>query len=163
MKKINIPAPCSENWELMSPNEKGRFCAVCTKCVIDFTQKQPQEIQEIFNEKKEETICGRFYDHQLNGNNKSEKLKSRYLHYVPDSLQNNSIVLSVFSFILLLTGCSKQKEKSFATTGIVMMEEDSIPENKNYIIGEAKIDESDSCMKIPEKDGIIQKKTSVKE
>ncbi|WP_294302493.1 hypothetical protein [uncultured Chryseobacterium sp.] len=34
MEKIKIAKPCTENWELMSPQEKGRFCSVCYKCVI---------------------------------------------------------------------------------------------------------------------------------
>jgi len=53
MKNINIPNPCSENWEMMSPQEKGRFCSVCNKCVIDFTQKQPNEILQIIDEKQD--------------------------------------------------------------------------------------------------------------
>lgn len=157
MKNVHIPNPCSENWEMMSPQEKGRFCSVCNKCVIDFTQKQPNEILQIIDEKQDVEICGRFYDHQLNTDNKSEKVRTRFFKYIPVHFQNSRIVLTVLSVILFLTGCSKQKEKSFATTGLVMIEEDSIPENKNYVIGEAKINESDSCVKISEKDSVITK------
>ncbi|MCS3871347.1 putative nucleic acid-binding Zn ribbon protein [Chryseobacterium ginsenosidimutans] len=52
MKNVYIPNPCSENWELMSSQEKGRFCSVCSKCVIDFTEKQPEEIQQILSKEK---------------------------------------------------------------------------------------------------------------
>ncbi len=79
MKNIHIPNPCSENWEMMSPQEKGRFCSLCNKCVIDFTRKQPQEIQEMIYKKRDEEICGRFYDHQLNKTVPSEKLKNSIL------------------------------------------------------------------------------------
>lgn len=162
MKNIHIPNPCSEKWETMSPQEKGRFCSVCNKCVIDFTQKQPNEIRQMIDEKKDEEICGRFYNHQLNTDNKSEKVRTQFFKYIPVHFQNSRIVLTVLSIILFLTGCSKPKEESFATTGLVMIEEDSIPENKNYVIGEAKINESDSCVKISKKDSVVTKNTSSK-
>jgi hypothetical protein len=50
--KFNIPNPCSENRKLMSPQEKGRFCALCNKWLMDFTQIQPQEIEKILEEDK---------------------------------------------------------------------------------------------------------------
>ncbi|MBL7880587.1 MAG: hypothetical protein JNN23_12175, partial [Chryseobacterium gambrini] len=92
----------------------------------------------------------------------SEKLKAKFFKYIPAHFQNSRIVLTVLSVILFLTGCSKQKEESFATTGLLRVEEDSIPENKNYVIGEAKIDESDSCVKISKKDSVVTKNTSKK-
>ncbi|WPO82200.1 hypothetical protein SD427_15705 [Chryseobacterium sp. JJR-5R] len=47
MKNIQIPNACSENWRIMSLQEKGRFCSACSKCVIDFSDKHPEEIQQI--------------------------------------------------------------------------------------------------------------------
>lgn len=162
MKNVHIPNPCSENWEIMSPQEKGRFCSVCNKCVIDFTQKQSNEILQIIDEKKDEEICGRFYDHQLDTGSQSEKVRAQFFKHIPVHFQNSRIVLTVLSVILFLTGCSKQKEESFATTGLLRIEEDSIPENKNYVMGEAKIDKSDSCVKISKKDSVVTKNTSKK-
>lgn len=162
MKNIQIPKPCSENWEMMSSQEKGRFCSVCNKCVIDFTQKQPNEILQIIDEKQDEEICGRFYNHQLDTGNQSEKVRAQFFKHIPVHFQNSRVVLTLLSVILFLTGCSKQKEESYATTGLLRTEEDSIPENKNYVIGEAKINESDSCVKISKKDSLIMKDTSSK-
>lgn len=62
--QISIPEPCHENWNEMSPTEKGRFCKVCTKEVIDFTSKSDEEI--INHVKKHNNACGRFYPSQLN-------------------------------------------------------------------------------------------------
>ncbi|ALR31316.1 hypothetical protein ATE47_12640 [Chryseobacterium sp. IHB B 17019] len=157
MKNIQIPEPCSENWDMMSPQEKGRFCSVCSKCVIDFTEKQPQEIQEIIEEKKDERICGRFYDHQLNKIDKSEQLKNKFFKYIPSNFQNNRITLTVFSLILFLTGCSKQKEEACTTTtGVVMTDIELDTLNKNFVMGEPLM-QNDSIAKMPEKDSLKSK------
>ncbi|OCA77990.1 hypothetical protein BBH99_10030 [Chryseobacterium contaminans] len=156
MKNLYIPEPCSENWESMSPQEKGRFCSVCKKCVIDFTQKQPQEIQQIIQEKKEEGVCGRFYNHQLNMPHPSEKLKERFFEYIPSYFQNNKIVLTLFSLVLFLIGCSKPKEEVCMTTGFVdVIEEDSAVINKEYTMGEPIMIDNDTVAKIPKKDSAI--------
>ena len=33
-----IPNPCHEDWNKMTPEDKGRHCSVCDKVVIDFTK-----------------------------------------------------------------------------------------------------------------------------
>lgn len=165
MKNIHIPKPCNENWEIMSPQGKGRFCSVCNKCVIDFTQKQPEEIKQFFVERKDENICGRFYNHQLTNNkvSKTEEIKDKFFIYIPSYLQNNRIVLTVFSLILFVTGCSKQKEESCAvTTGVAVVDiEMDTLKNNNYEIGEAII-EDDSIVKIHKKDSGSLKNKSPK-
>lgn len=157
MNKIYIPNPCSENWNEMSPEEKGRFCSVCSKCVIDFTEKNSQEIQEIIEEKSDDNICGRFYNHQLNINDsKSMKIKEKLFRYVPSSFQNSRLSLGLLSLILFLTGCSKsEKENCVATTGIVdILEEDTIPKNENFIMGEYIIPNDSVATIHKEKDSI---------
>ena len=61
---IDIPLPCSENWESMTPIEKGRFCANCQKVVIDFTQLSNEEIIQTFRQQPKE-LCVRIYRKQL--------------------------------------------------------------------------------------------------
>jgi len=154
MKNIYIPNPCSENWNEMNPEEKGRFCSVCSKCVIDFTEKNTQEIQQIIEEKSDESVCGRFYNHQLNTeDSKSLKLKEKFFRYIPAGFQNNRLSLGLFSLILFLMGCTKQKESCIATTGLVMIEEDTVQKNKDYIIGETLV-ENDSVAKMIHKDSL---------
>lgn len=62
--KISIPEPCHEDWNEMSPRDKGRFCTVCDKVVVDFTGYSIPEIGEHFS-KLEGKICGRFQQYQL--------------------------------------------------------------------------------------------------
>lgn len=64
--KITIPKPCHENWDLMTSTEKGRFCAVCSKVVRDFSDCSDEEIYDDL--KSNPNICGRFTDKQINKN-----------------------------------------------------------------------------------------------
>ncbi len=64
--KIVIDNPCHENWDAMSPNEKGAFCLSCQKTVIDFSIKTVDEIKNFFVELPQtESVCGRFKEEQL--------------------------------------------------------------------------------------------------
>lgn len=64
--KIIIDNPCHENWDAMSPNEKGAFCLSCQKTVIDFSIKTVEEIKNFFVKLPEtESVCGRFKEEQL--------------------------------------------------------------------------------------------------
>lgn len=67
MKSINIsiPKPCHEDWEKMTKNEQGKFCNLCAKTVIDFTQKSIEEIKSILSVNAGTKLCGRFKNEQL--------------------------------------------------------------------------------------------------
>ncbi|MGL4595961.1 MAG: hypothetical protein ACRCYO_00440, partial [Bacteroidia bacterium] len=41
---VQIPEPCSEDWNKMTPETQGRFCDKCCKVVVDFTEKTTTEI-----------------------------------------------------------------------------------------------------------------------
>lgn len=63
-KFLKLNKACSEKWENMKPNEKGSFCDVCSKNVIDFTQLSQLEISEKIKNSKGE-ICARLTKKQL--------------------------------------------------------------------------------------------------
>ncbi len=63
--KVTIPKPCREDWNKMTSNKKGKFCDVCTKTVIDFTNKSTNEIQDILLKNHDKRVCGHFYKSQL--------------------------------------------------------------------------------------------------
>lgn len=63
--KIRIPEPCHEDWNKMTPDENGKFCSVCVKSVVDFTNKSKTEIEEYLIQNRESQICGRFKKSQI--------------------------------------------------------------------------------------------------
>ncbi len=66
MKKtisINVPEPCHEGWENMTPTEKGRFCSSCEKEVIDFSNSTDEDLVKQLEGKT--NVCGRFKGSQL--------------------------------------------------------------------------------------------------
>lgn len=89
--KITIPKPCHEDWNKMTPTQKGAFCKVCSKEVKDFTKSTDQEILNTLNE-SESSICGHINASQLNRN----------LDSTPTLFQNWKIPFAA-SFGLLLS------------------------------------------------------------
>lgn len=61
---LTIAEPCHENWNTMTPDQKGRFCAACKKTVVDFSGMTDQQLVAYFTKGKENR-CGRFYPDQL--------------------------------------------------------------------------------------------------
>ncbi|MFI1771130.1 energy transducer TonB [Thalassobellus citreus] len=66
---ISIPEPCHEDWNKMTPKDKGRFCNSCVKTVVDFTKMNTYEIQDFINDNKNNRICGHFKQSQLDSIN----------------------------------------------------------------------------------------------
>lgn len=62
--KINVSKPCTENWQKMTPDKVGRFCAQCEKSVVDFTNLSDNEILSLIA-KANSGSCGRFKQSQL--------------------------------------------------------------------------------------------------
>ena len=82
---INIPNPCTEDWNKMTPEDKGRHCTVCEKTVIDFTNKIDETIVKLHEIEGE--ICGRYKKTQLNRElSYSRKEKNSYLTYLATGL-----------------------------------------------------------------------------
>jgi len=62
---IRIPDPCHEDWNKMTPDDKGKFCNSCCKSVVDFTNKSDQEIIDILQSAGEGKVCGHFKKSQV--------------------------------------------------------------------------------------------------
>jgi len=141
MKKIHlsIPKPCHENWEAMTPSDKGRFCGSCQKTVIDFTNMSDRQLAGFFK-KPPRSICGRVYNDQLNRNIEIPKKRIPWVRYFFQFMWP--------AFVLFLKSCGVKdstkgkvkvesrtddvQEHSFATLGMMMPE--IIPFDKSGIM-----------------------------
>lgn len=63
---LDVPEPCHENWNNMTPVEKGRFCNSCQKQVVDFTRMTDAQVAAFFRKPSTSSVCGRFMSDQLN-------------------------------------------------------------------------------------------------
>lgn len=82
---INIPEPCHEDWNKMTPRNQGRHCAACKKTVIDFTKQTDEQIIKSLESKG--NLCGRFKTQQLNRDIVfARKDKNNYLSWAASGL-----------------------------------------------------------------------------
>jgi hypothetical protein len=63
--QLTIADSCDENWDKMTPVEKGRFCDACQKQVIDFTGMSDAQVAAFFKKPSTGSLCGRFMKDQL--------------------------------------------------------------------------------------------------
>lgn len=63
--QIDIPEPCTQNWEEMKTCGLNRYCQKCDKEIIDFSFYSDRALVKVIEENKGR-ICGRFTKGQLN-------------------------------------------------------------------------------------------------
>lgn len=141
---ISIPKPCDEDWNVMTPKDKGRFCNSCSKTVIDFTKMNTYEIQDFINENKNNRICGHVKQTQLDSINihiPSRVLEQRQSY---NKLFLLALLISMGTSLFSCTNKNGNKQK------IDSIEVIDTTNNKviNILGGIPKISETDS---IPEK------------
>jgi hypothetical protein len=102
---ITIPAPCHENWNEMTPKDKGRHCNSCAKTVVDFTTWQPQEIVTHFNSHK--NVCGRFTVDQLNEPIPSKEDFVKQIAYFKISIIKKVAAIFLFAFMIGTSSCNE--------------------------------------------------------
>lgn len=129
--KFSIPKPCHENWNEMTPDEKGRFCAVCFKSVVDFTTFDENKVQDYLMQNQNKKICGRF---------KNEQLTPKFVFAVPQSvlIQKRSFrkAFLLVLFVVMGTTLFSCKNQDGQTVGEIAIENDSIDKTSDVIDGE---------------------------
>lgn len=63
--KLQLPEPCAENWDEMSPDDQGKHCQKCSTMVTDFTNMTDSEIINYLSKGKG-SVCGLFKNSQMN-------------------------------------------------------------------------------------------------
>lgn len=107
MKNINIPEPCSEDWNEMTPNEKGAFCQKCALDVYDFTNKSSDEIRNILTVNIGSPVCMRIESKQL------DKLNNDFSAWKMDnkhSYQRALVFTLLVVFGMTLFSCEEDEE-----------------------------------------------------
>ena len=136
--KITIPKPCHEDWNSMKQVETGRFCSVCTKRVVDFTKMGTDEIQEYFVQNREEKVCGRFRNEQVN----------RFNIQIPRSVLRQQMSFQkaflLTLFIVMGTTLFSCKNHNDASLGEVSVVEDSTSKNNDELSGDTIVIPKDS-------------------
>ncbi|MCE3074758.1 hypothetical protein [Chryseobacterium gwangjuense] len=156
--KITIPTPCHENWEAMTPEEKGRFCSVCSKTVRDFTVSSDEEIMEVFSNSTEE-ICGNFFASQLNRNLQYSYINSVFVKFavgfilttggwVSVQAQQNIVCDTLntekLDEVVVYTGLGHQTKKMFLGSTTVVSEHDLMKAQQNNSTGDpSKLDKKE--------------------
>jgi hypothetical protein len=69
MHRVHLPIadPCHEDWDAMSPVDRGRFCRSCDKQVFDLSSMTKVEAHAVLRENGGQNICVR-YCHDDAGN-----------------------------------------------------------------------------------------------
>lgn len=123
-KLIDIKTPCHENWETMKIGLNSRFCDNCEKNVIDFTNKDRNEILEYLFNHRNEKVCGRFYRSQLDFSNTDFLVTIEALAKKHKNTNLSFYLLTIGT--LLLTSCdNKPVEKTITKSETKLIPSDS--------------------------------------
>jgi hypothetical protein len=85
MKKtfqLEIKKPCSADLNAMNKTTNGFFCNLCSKEVVDFSNKNDAELRKIFHLEKKNNVCGKFNNHQIESKNSIQQKFSIPLRYI---------------------------------------------------------------------------------
>jgi hypothetical protein len=141
MKKItlSIPKPCHENWDQMTSADKGRFCASCQKTVMDFTDMSDRQLAEFFK-KPVGSVCGRFYQDQLNRNIELPRKRIPWVRYF--------FQFTWPMFVLILKSCGT-KENMKGKVKVDLNAFNSSPKFQTATVGTVMTDQVVSIDSIP--------------
>lgn len=133
---ISIPKPCSESWQNMTPTQKGAFCALCSKEVVDFTQMTKQEIVGYLATNKK--ACGRFETVQLQQLNKIERSSFKWPSIIS--------LASILAISAPITTFGQEPTIQLSDKHKQVSEESVHPSNDDYVTIRGIVTESNTPM-----------------
>jgi len=138
---LSIPTPCHENWEHMTPEDKGRFCLQCQKTVVDFSMMSDKEIVQFVNHAKGK-ICGRFDSRQLN----RELIVAKEKRWYKPVSSIAAILSALYLFIPTAKGKTRDNVEQNTSCRKNADTTQPLPEKKRYdvITGTVKDENGDS-------------------
>lgn len=103
MFQIQIPDPCNEDWDKMTPSKKGAFCKVCSKEVFDFTKSTHSDIKKTLIDSVHP--CVRILKSQMDEMNFLEWFRSLFL---------KQKIKYLFLFAFIIAGQNMQAQEEFS-------------------------------------------------
>lgn len=79
--KVELTSPCSVPQSEFVPNNKGSYCNVCNRQVVDYSNMGDQEYYNHIQ--KHGLGCGQYREDQLSREIEKQKKKKRILLYIP--------------------------------------------------------------------------------
>lgn len=105
--KLEIKIPCQEKFGAMKPNTNGSFCSLCTKNVIDFSNKSNSEIAKYFAQTENKNdICARV---------KTSQLEKEYVYGETSKINNLKYAITVAASILISSNIVAQEKTPVKT------------------------------------------------
>jgi hypothetical protein len=116
---IQIPTPCAQPWNNMTPSGDGRHCSACNIVVVDFTEMTVEEIKHYFQDNCGPKICGRFRESQLGESENRNYFQKMYtrVSILKRRYQAASMILWAMGLIGLITGCTPTTKGEPVLTG----------------------------------------------
>ncbi|MBI3135251.1 MAG: T9SS type A sorting domain-containing protein [Bacteroidetes bacterium] len=112
MSAIRIDAPCHENWQEMTPTERGAFCQKCSIDVYDFSKMNLSQIKLVLKENAGKHLCGRFEKQQMQDlNTEFDAWKQNQ----PATFQSRFVFALLLVFGLTLFSCEEEDAKKIAS------------------------------------------------
>lgn len=105
--QLEIKSPCQEKFDAMKPNANGSFCNLCTKNVIDLSNKSNYEIAKIITQSKDKNdICARI---------KTSQLEQEYVYGETSKITNFKYAVAVAASVLMTTNVVAQEKTPIKT------------------------------------------------
>lgn len=158
MKNISIPEPCSENWNEMTPTEKGAFCQKCALEVIDFTNKSSDEIRQVLVQNIGSHACMRIKNTQIDELNEDF---SAWRINNQQSFNRAWVFTLLVVFGMTLFSCQEEEEpviKQYQKVAQTILDNEEVIENQT--IDSAEVSEA---LTIKQNTPVQQEKQASKE
>lgn len=117
---FKIASPCSENFGNMLSVSEGKYCEVCAKTVIDFSQMTDNEIATFIHLNKGKEICGTIQPQQQN---------KKYLFVQPQKAESpvKRYVMAILASLLTTIPSQLQAQNTVNT----QTKEVNLPQNQD--------------------------------
>lgn len=113
MEHLRIDKPCTENWNKMTPTERGAYCQKCCKQVLDFTNQTNSQIQTALKNSNGKEVCAKITKDQLSSLNfEFEQWQSS----ATMNVQRMSFYALLFVFGLSMVSCTSQEDEQRVKT-----------------------------------------------